>query len=82
MTDSAIMKIVFGGMLMQFFIINVSVHLLCFAASFWALTSIRFEKFCDVSKPGKVQFLLLLLSLALGYLTAQFLLSLSVFNGL
>lgn len=67
---------------MQYFLINVSVHLLCFILSFWALSSIRFDYFCDVKKPGKVQMLLFLLSLGLGYIVAQFLLAISVFNGL
>lgn len=72
----------YGGIPMSFFILNISIHLLCFIASFWALSSLRFERFCDVRKPAKVQCLLLLLSLALGYLVAQFLLALSVYNGL
>lgn len=67
---------------MQFFMINIIVHLVCFAACFWALSSVRFERLCDVRKPAKVQALLLLLSLGLGYLVAQFLLALSIFNGL
>lgn len=67
---------------MQYFIINVAVHILCFILSFWALSGVHFDRFCDVSKPGKVQMLLLLLSLGLGYLTAQFLLAISIFSGL
>lgn len=58
------------------------VYIGCFMASFWALSSVKFELFCNVRKPGKVQMLLLLLSLALGYLVAQFLLNISLFNGL
>ena len=67
---------------MQYFIVNVAVHLLCFMLSFWALSGVRFDRFCDVTKPGKAQLLLLLLSLGLGYLTAQFLLAISIFSGL
>ena len=67
---------------MQYFLINVSVHLLSFMLCFWALSGMRFERFCDVSKPGKAQMLLFLLSLGLGYLVAQFLLSISIYNGL
>lgn len=63
-------------------IIVVSVQLLCFLASFYALSAIRFDRFCDVKKPAKVQLLLLLLSCALGYLCAQFLLALTIYNGL
>ncbi|MEG1474178.1 MAG: DUF1146 family protein [Longicatena sp.] len=67
---------------MQYFLINLSVHVLSFMLSFWALSNIQFDKFCDVRYPGKVQMLLLLLSLGLGYVVAQFLLSISIFNGM
>lgn len=67
---------------MSYFLINLAVHLMCFALSFWALSSIRFERFCDVKKPAKVQMLLLLLAIALGYVVAQFLLAISIFNGI
>lgn len=67
---------------MEFSFLQISVHLLCAAASFYALSAIKFERFCDVKKPMKVQFLLLLLSLALGYLTAQFLFALTIYNGM
>lgn len=64
---------------MVYYFIQLSVYILCFMLSFWALSSVRFEKFCDVKKPGKVQMLLLLLSLGLGYLCAQFLLSIAYY---
>lgn len=64
---------------MQYFLIQLSVHIICFMLSFWALSCVHFELFVDVRKPGKVQMLLLLLSLGLGYLCAQFLLSISYF---
>ena len=67
---------------MRYFLITFTVYLFCFAASFWALSSVKFDRFCDVHKPGKVQCLLLLLALALGYLVAQFLFNISLFNGL
>lgn len=67
---------------MQFYIVNISVHLLCFIVCFYALSCIKFEKFCDVRYPMKVQLLLLLMALGLGYLVAQFLLALTIFNGL
>lgn len=67
---------------MQFYFINITIHLLCFIISFYALSSVRFDRICDVKKPAKVQLLLLLLALALGYLSAQFLLSISIFGGL
>lgn len=67
---------------MQTFMITVSVYLGSFIVSFWALSGVKFESFCDVSKPGKAQMLLLLLSLGLGYIVAQFLLMITVYNGL
>lgn len=59
--------------------VSIITHLVCFAFSFYALTSISFEKFVNVRQPHKVQFLMLLASMAMGYLVAQFLLVLMVF---
>jgi uncharacterized integral membrane protein (TIGR02327 family) len=67
---------------MQYFLMNLAVHVLSFTLSFWALSCVRFETFTNVRKPGQVRLLLLLLSLGLGYLVAQFLLAISVYNGL
>lgn len=64
---------------MQYFLIRLCVHIVCFMLSFWALSSVHFDRFCDVRKPGKVQMLLLLLSLGLGYLCAQFLFSITYY---
>ena len=67
---------------MQYFLMNLAVHVLSFTLSFWALSCVRFETFTNVRKSGQVRLLLLLLSLGLGYLVAQFLLAISVYNGL
>ena len=67
---------------MQYFLMNLAVHVLSFTLSFWALSCVRFETFTNVRKHGQVRLLLLLLSLGLGYLVAQFLLAISVYNGL
>ena len=67
---------------MQYFLMNLAVHVLSFTLSFWALSCVRFETFTNVRKPGQARLLLLLLSLGLGYLVAQFLLAISVYNGL
>lgn len=67
---------------MSYAILQIGIHLFCIMLSFFALSSIRFELFCDVRQPMKVQTLLMLLSMALGYLVAQLLLNLTVFNGL
>ena len=56
---------------MQYFLMNLAVHVLSFTLSFWALSCVRFETFTNVRKPGQVRLLLLLLSLGLGYLVAQ-----------
>ena len=67
---------------MQYFLMNLAIHVVSFMLSFWALSCVGFEAFTNVRKPGQVRLLLLLLSLGLGYLVAQFLLAISVFNGL
>lgn len=67
---------------MSYSILQISVHLCCAALSFFALSSIKFDRFCDIRNPYKVQVLLILCSMALGYLVAQFLLAMTVFNGL
>lgn len=67
---------------MQYFLMNLAVHVVSFMLSFWALSCVRFEAFTNVRKLGQIRLLLLLLSLGLGYLVAQFLLAISVFNGL
>lgn len=67
---------------MTYSIIQISVHLCCVGFSFFALSSLKFEKFCDVRNPYKVRTLLILLSMGLGYLVAQFLLALTIYNGL
>lgn len=67
---------------MQYYIVNLTVHIIGFVLSFWALSCVKFETFTNVKTPGKVQMLLLLLSLGLGYLVAQFLLAISTFRGM
>lgn len=67
---------------MTYSVLQISVHLICAAFSFFALSSLSFDRFCDVRKPMKVQALLILLSMGLGYLVAQFLLALTIYNGL
>ncbi|MEF9919716.1 MAG: DUF1146 family protein [Erysipelotrichaceae bacterium] len=67
---------------MLYKLVNITVHLLCFVVSFYALSSLHFDRFCDVRKPMKVQVLLLLLAIGLGYVVAQFLLALTLYNGI
>lgn len=58
---------------MSYKFISVSIALLSFVISFYALSSIKFEKFTQVDKPAKVQSLLIVLSFALAGLVANFL---------
>lgn len=67
---------------MAFTITQIGVHLICFAISFYALSCVKFDRICDVAKPAKVQLLLFVSAAALGYLCAQFLLALTIYNGL
>lgn len=60
--------------------IEIGVYLVCFAASFYALTCVKFENFCKVQEPVKVNFLLLLLAIGLGYVVAQFVLMLTIYH--
>lgn len=58
---------------MPFKIMSIVVYLFSFTLSFLGLSSIQFEKFCNVKKPIQVQILLFALSMGLGYYVAQFL---------
>ena len=66
---------------MTYTILQLSINLICIAVSFFALSCVKFERFCDIRKPMKVQALLILSSMALGYLVAQLIMTLTVFNG-
>ena len=54
-------------------ILSVFIYLFSFAFAFIGVSSIQFEKFCNVKKPVQVQILLFALSMGLGYFIAQFL---------
>ena len=62
-------------------VIQYFVFFACFGLSFYAISSIQFEKVCSVKNPKKVQILMLLLSLALAYITSQAILQLTIYNG-
>lgn len=66
---------------MIYSILQYVIFLVCFAASFYALSNVQFEKFCKVSQPVKIYVLLFLLSLIMAYLSCQAILSLTVLNG-
>lgn len=54
----------------------------CFGVSFYALSSLKFEKFCHVQNPAKVRMLLFLLTLVLAHLSTEAFMSLTYMNGL
>lgn len=58
-------------------IIVVVVHLLSFVVSFYCLTGLNMEKILFKGQVVKAQVFLLLTSIALGYLVAQFFLAIS-----
>lgn len=58
---------------MAYIILNITIHILSFVASFYALSGIQFDKFMNVQHPLKAQLLLFMGSMGLGYLVAQFL---------
>lgn len=62
-------------------VIQYFVFFACFGLSFYAISSIQFEKVCSVKNPKKVQILMFLLSLALAYITSQVVLQLTIYNG-
>ena len=57
---------------MPFRIISIFVYLFSFTLAFLGLSSVQFEKFCNVKKPVQVQILLYALSMGLAYPIAQF----------
>ena len=58
------------------------IYLISFAGCLYALTCIQFEKFCNIRTPWKVQLLVFFMAIAMGYLVAQFVLVLTIYNGL
>ena len=62
---------------------SVISYLVFFACglSFYAISSIQFEKVCSVKNPKKVQILMFLLSLCLAYISSQAILQLTIYNG-
>ena len=67
---------------MSYASIKLIVFFVCFGISFYACSAIQFEKIMKVRQPGKVIVMLFLLSLIMGYLSAQAILELTIMNGL
>ena len=57
------------------------VFILCFGLSFYALSGVKFDKFCSVKEPRKAVVLLFLLSFVLAYLASEAVLQLTIYNG-
>lgn len=60
--------------------IVVFVYLISFTGCLYALSCVKFELFCRVQPPIKVQLLWLLLSMGLGYIVAEFILALTIYH--
>ncbi len=56
---------------------QIFVYLLCFVVCFMALTSVDFSRFIYTKKVQYAQLLLVLMSMALAYLVAQFIFGLA-----
>ncbi len=67
---------------MKFSVLQLVVFFLFFGVSFYALSSVRFEKFCKTDNPQKIYILLFLLSLMFAYLCTEAVLMITVYNGL
>ncbi|MCF0108847.1 MAG: DUF1146 domain-containing protein [Erysipelotrichaceae bacterium] len=55
------------------YILRVVVYIACFTVSLYALTALRFEDSIKQGKVRQAQVLFILMAMALGYLSAQFL---------
>lgn len=64
------------GDFMKEFIYRTVLYLACFCVSFWALMGLDFERFIRKGRTKQAQMILLLVSMALAYLVAQFLMGL------
>ena len=62
-------------------VISYFFFFVCFGLSFYAISSIQFEKICSVKNPKKVQILMFLLSLCFAYVSSQAILQLTIYNG-
>ena len=66
---------------METSVISYLVFFACFGLSFYAISSIQFEKEKKKKNPKKVQILMFLLSLCLAYISSQAILQLTIYNG-
>lgn len=61
---------------MREYVLRCILYLSCFAVTFWALMGLDFERFIRKGRTKQAQMLLLLASMAIAYLAAQFLMGL------
>lgn len=61
---------------MGYVITRILVHIICFFICFYALEAVDFARFIRRNEVGRARLLLVLFSMALGYLVAQFILAL------
>lgn len=61
---------------MKEYIYRTVLYLGCFCACFWAFMGLDFERFIRRGRTRQAQMILLLMSMAVGYLVAQFLMGL------
>lgn len=59
-------------------IVRILVHIACFGVSMYALNALDYERFIRKGRSMQAQLLHLLLAMSIGFLAAQFLLSLTI----
>ncbi|MCR4949873.1 MAG: DUF1146 family protein [Solobacterium sp.] len=57
------------------FLVNAFVYVGCFAAAFWALGAVQYEKMLKPGHTAQAQVLYFMMAMALGYLCGSFLLA-------
>lgn len=67
---------------MSYSILKLLLFFVSFGVSFYACSSLQFEKFMKVGQPQKVVLMLFLLSMIMGYLLTQAILELTIMNGI
>lgn len=56
------------------YFVSVTVRILCFGISFWALDALDFQRFLKKGRAAKAQILYWILAASFGWLLAQFIL--------
>ena len=61
------------------YIVSITIRIVCFAISFWALDALDFQRFLKKGRVAKVQVLYWILAASLGWMLAEFILGLMSF---